>query len=243
MEKKHYIIIAGVAVVLIVLVWWLWPKSKNPDAEFGIAKDYQGWYGIGNNSISRYSKKGVRKMIRKFKCPIYGAKIINGDLVVHTKKSILWLDRNTLKGVDFMNVPFIKGHIAWLDYHDNKWWVCDTFTGKPQKTKLYCFDDDWNIIGLWRFPMKGNILGGCFAEKTLYILSDNHMYHVSLPEDEINVNILSVLPKMIDGNNFSIELDGKKTRLWGTSAGKIVKVLVNVDDDDEKDKESTQDDE
>lgn len=217
-----YWIIAGI-ILLTVIIYWRFSRHEIQNENKGIILDNEGCYRINDHSLQKCSAK---KALKTFKCELLGGKFLNGELVLHTRNELIWLDRRTLQGLEYKELPFIRGHIAWIDYANGNWWICDVVSGEPKKTRLFAFDDKWQISGFWRLPITDEITGGCFGEQVLYLSTDAELYTVNLPPDAVFAEIVGVSEKPVKGSNFSIEKDAEKLYIWGLKGSKIIRAEI-----------------
>lgn len=217
-----YWIIGGIILLTVFIYWWF-TRNNIKNEHKGIILDNEGCFRINEHSLHKCSAK---KALKTFKCELIGGKFLNGELVLHTRNEMMWLDRHSLQGVEYKELPFIRGEIAWIDNANGNWWICDVVKGEPKKTRLFSFDNQWQISGFWRLPISEDITGGCFGENVLYVTSDSELYTVNLPADQLYGEIVNVAAKPVKGDNFSIEKDAEKIYIWGLKGSKIVRAEI-----------------
>jgi len=117
---------------------------------------------------------------------------------------------------NIVHIPNSPNNLMWLTRGQGKWWLGDTLG------IIYCFDNDWNFIGVWQVDKIGEVYNAEWddAEKYLQMFSKNAVYIVKLDPDELfgeivkikNVGQIKPMTFSDSGKIIGITNDGKKLK-------------------------------
>lgn len=239
-KKSRNIIIIISVILLIILIYKLFFKEKsektNPDQEYPIKNNAQAvaidahcFYVVGKNYITKYNRETGKKILHR-KLPFKNlacAKMVKGDLVVtngrHKSNTVIWLNPDDLSIIDYMNAPMVHGILTWIDYSWNMWWLCD-ITKDIHESKIYCFDNQWNLQGFWKLPKKllkeldpDRPFGGDWIGEYLCITGNQkpYIYIIDLPKEAVHGKYMQKFPIPFDGKGFILEQGKKHLYVWG----------------------------
>ena len=147
---------------------------------------------------------------------IVNGKVI-GNLVVLVSNvpsnSLILVNKDSFQIIDIIMIPEITNPLVWVDYDQDKWWLCD-YTGKLKESVIYCFSSEWNPLGVWTLPKEithnndGDIVDGIWTNHHLHVGIGSKMYILKLPADKMEAKVLSVVNILLDCTNYSITKDG-----------------------------------
>lgn len=169
-----------------------------------------------------------------------GGKLINGDLVIALNaprnsvtngKALVWLDPQDHSFIDHLELPFIQHYLVLIGWHDEQWWLCDT---SRADTKIYCFDSEWALLGVWLLPkeLDGLIVAdGNWFGNVLCVTGRQtpELYVLSLDPDKVHCTLESVLDLCFNGGNFNLQTSKQHIYAWGLqNRNKLVNCIVNI---------------
>jgi len=232
---------SAVFICIVFIVFYLKQNNSSSNSRIykvkespkNIALDYKHFYSIGTKSIGKYDiKKGKQVLSNKYSINnINCSKIINGDLVVVNNNELIWIDIDTLDIIDTMPLSFLKGLVTGIDFHMDKWWICEI--GK--ESSIYCFNLDWILEGYWKLPKnilkkdkKTLISGCCWIDNNLgvFLNGSNELYLLKLPIDSVNSKLVKIYNKDFSGNNgktITAEKENKNIAIWSIKDKDILK--------------------
>lgn len=205
-------------------------EIEKDNEEHNIVIDEQNIYVINSNKITKYNKNGDRIKSKKYKVHnLKGGKVINGDLYVcisnNYENSVLGINRETLDIEDNKELPYLEGQILlWIDHNMGKWWLC---CKNKEKNFIYCFNDNWEIEGLWKIPkhIATNISEGRWVNNQLYLLDSDtkNLLITILPDDEIDIELIDIKKNNNTGISFDLEKkSNKKIKVWCDNGSNII---------------------
>nr|QBK87380.1 MAG: hypothetical protein LCMAC201_02900 [Marseillevirus LCMAC201] len=250
----YAVYVLGVIVILYFLINKEYARLdagrvyKVKEAKQGVAIDKNYFYAISNSVIGKYLKKSGKRVLRK-KLPfkhLNGGKIINGDLVVVNNpagqpkdNAIVWIDPVTLNVIDIMQLPHLQGSLTWVDWHWDKWWICDAYYKKKVKnTTIYCFDQDWNPQGYWKLPKKVvesiepySLSGGAWFGEYLCVTGHDkpEMYILQMPADKVHAKLLKTVQICFNGQGFAFERGKGHLYAWGIRRNSVVRCSIDLE--------------
>jgi len=243
-----YILCAIILLIVLGLLYYMVFRKKyylKPGKEYilpepinSVAIDDSNFYTISNDTVTKYKKKNGKQMVQQ-KFPskqLKVGKMINGDLVIancsKNKNVLLWLNPNDLSIIDALPLTFIEGTVLWIDRYWGEWWVS---TVEHNKLHIYCFDDEFQLKGYWRYP-KGTPVnvtgGGWFGEYLCVSLKDSpEMIAMELDGDKVNATFIKKIQVCFEGHGFVFEQKHGHVYVWGIlDNNKVVRCPVEMDD-------------
>ena len=200
-------------ILLIVIITYYYNNTKMNGSKIQLKKDIQSFimhqnylYLFNNEKMYKYNIKKEKKVssTESIVDNITYGKMINGDLVVLNNNELLWIDPETLDLIDRMDLPFIDGVVTCIDFHFNKWWVCEL----NKESTIYCLNLDWQLEGQWRLPKKilqnnkKAIISGCSwlnNHFSVFLNGKSDLYLLNLP---IDLESSKLLQKYNSKSNF-----------------------------------------
>lgn len=195
----------------------------------GIAIDDHNLYIIGSNDIHKYSRKSGKKLAHK-KLPFHhlgDAKIVNGDLIVINNAphhpAVIWVDPNDLSIIDLITPDYVTGDLIWIDWALNKWWLYDEHHHKAA-SRILCYDNDWNLLGLWTLPkeISDGVIGGAWLGNHLVIHQNGKLALLKLPPTKVPVDLAKTQSVSSSDAGFAVEQKHNHNYVWSTKGGRVL---------------------
>jgi hypothetical protein len=200
-----------------------------PEAHQAVAVDATSFYAIANRTIARY-EKGTNKLLASWTAPAGSAILhLNSGVVVDgklycansnwpaapLKNSVEVFDAAALRHIETRPFAEAAGAINWIERHRGAWWIVFAFYGDAdvRRTKLFCYDDQWNQTGEWTFPetviqrfLPNSNSGGAFGPNgRLFVTGHDHaeLYVLDVPEDGGELNHVATIAAPIAGQGIA----------------------------------------
>lgn len=206
----------------------IWKKQKAIPSENAIqaAAAWSNYvYAINNRVISSYDREtGKRISASTGEAHHLNSGFVMGDKMYCAHSNFpLKPDLSEIKVLDLktMELSTLKdfgesdGSLTWVLRHDNKWWCCFAFYRvENAKTYLAVFDDEWNEVQRWLFPVEvipmmgsASISGGLWYKNQLLVTGHDNfeLYHVKIPESGNRLEFVKTMPAPFAGQGIAYD--------------------------------------
>lgn len=219
-----------------------WPVRG---ANQGVAVDADYFYGIGNFVIEKYDKRTGERVSEWI--GLKGGPIIhlNGGyvdrkrlIIAHSNfpqlpmaSSLEIHDTRTLAPIKSLSLGIRLGSLTWAEQRDGFWWACfanyndsGTTPGFDNRwTHVGKFNDDWQMIESWTFPVqvvaawgRSACSGGSWGDDGLLYVTghdEKELYVLRLPRSGVTLEYVTTIDVPFAGQSWAWDRSAKDQRV------------------------------